>query len=163
MPCHGKVSEKYLSIYNKNDHQRQGEISSTEGVTQGDPLAMAFHTVATMPLIFKLNEVNTGAAQAWFADDASAAGLCEGLRHWWDELMVSGPKFGYLPNPAKTFLLVKEEFEENAHQIFDERGITITSSGKSHLGAPLGGKTLSMDSSLQKCMNGYLKSKSCLS
>ena len=41
-----------------------GEISSTEEVTQGDPLAMAFYAVATMPLIFKLNEANTGAAQA---------------------------------------------------------------------------------------------------
>ena len=54
--------------------------------------------------------------------------------------MVSGATFGYAPNPTKTFLLVKEEFEENAHWIFNETRITITSSGQSHLGASLGGE-----------------------
>ena len=52
--------------------------------------------------------------------------------------MVSGATFGHAPNPTKTFLLVKEEFEENAHRIFNEMRITITLSGQSHLGAPLG-------------------------
>ena len=64
--------------------------------------------------------------------------------------MVSGPKFGYLPTPTTTFLLVKEEFEENAHWIFDETGITITSSGKSHLGALLRGEDF---------VNGFISAK----
>ena len=50
-----------------------GEVLfSSEGTTQGDPLAMAMFAIATIPLIDQLNESNS-VNQVWFADDATAA------------------------------------------------------------------------------------------
>ncbi len=57
---------------------------------------------------------------------------------WWDELCVSGPKYGYYPKPSKTVLIVKQEHEAYANQIFNGTGIEITTSGQRHLGAVLG-------------------------
>ena len=75
--------------------------------TQGDPLAMAMYAVSTIPLINRLS--NENAKQAWYADDASAAGNIHALRHWWDHLVELGPDYGYHPNAPKTWLIVKEE------------------------------------------------------
>ena len=57
-----------------------GEISSTEGTTQGDPLAMAMYALAILPLIHKLKSISLDVKQVWYADDATGAGTCEGLR-----------------------------------------------------------------------------------
>ena len=46
-------------------------IKSSEGTTQGDPLAMPMYALATIPLIKRLNQ---GANQVWYADDAAAMG-----------------------------------------------------------------------------------------
>ena len=59
-----------------------GEISSTEGTTQGDPLAMAMYALAIVPLIHKLRNNSPEVKQVWYADDAMGAGSCEGLRQW---------------------------------------------------------------------------------
>ena len=48
-----------------------GETSSTEGTTQGDPLAMAMYTLAISPLIHQLRDNCPGVQQVWFADDAT--------------------------------------------------------------------------------------------
>jgi len=44
-------------------------LYSEEGTTQGDPLAMPFYALATVPLIKKLVAPVT---QIWYADDAAA-------------------------------------------------------------------------------------------
>ena len=44
-----------------------GEISSTEGTTQGDPLAMAMYALAIVPLIHKLRHSSPDVKQAWYA------------------------------------------------------------------------------------------------
>ena len=59
-----------------------GEISSCEGTTQGDPFAMAMYSLAITPLIRKLNENHPQAKQVWYADDATAAGSCNNLKNW---------------------------------------------------------------------------------
>ena len=51
-----------------------GEIDSSEGTTQGDPLAIAMYALAVRPLIDKLRDAEPSAKQVWFADDATAAG-----------------------------------------------------------------------------------------
>ncbi len=74
-----------------------GEIESTEGTTQGDPLAMAMYALAVTPLIHRLREETPDAKQVWFADDATGAGRLRALT-------TIDPEIGYFPNATKTHL-----------------------------------------------------------
>ena len=112
------------------------KIMSKEGITQGDPMAMALYALATTPLIEDLEM--SSVTQIWFTDDASAGGKLESLRKWWDSLVVKGSGFGYLPNAPKTCLIVKESYLERAAQWFNGTDIEITTEGHRHLGAALG-------------------------
>ena len=71
-------------------------LFSQEGITQGDPLAMAMYALAVTPLINKLQDPNV--KQVWFADDASASARLHLLRNWWDALLKHGTAYGYFPN-----------------------------------------------------------------
>ena len=119
-------------------------IHSSEGTTQGDNCAMAFYAISTVPIIRSLaNEnvdpVNEKCKQAWFADDASAAGKLMGILKWWNKLVEVGPRYGYFPNPNKCVLIVKSEsMKEKANEIFGKFGIQITCRGQRHLGAIVG-------------------------
>ena len=55
-------------------------ILSQEGTTQGNPLAMPFYALSTVPLISKLT--SSQARQVWYADDASAFGSIREVRAW---------------------------------------------------------------------------------
>ena len=101
-----------------------GEIASTEGTTQGDPLAMAMYALAITPLIDQQRASCPEVQQAWYADDATGASTCRGLRQWWNELAGGGPSFGYYPNASKTYLVVKEEHEESAKEVFADTDVT---------------------------------------
>ena len=74
------------------------ELRSSEGTTQGDPLAMSLYAISLQPLITRL-QVRSAASQCWYADDAAGCGSLGDVKTWWDELMVSGPPLGYFPNP----------------------------------------------------------------
>ena len=113
-------------------------ILSKEGVTQGDPLAMAMYAVAITPLTYHLNEENL--KQVWFADDASAAGKLASLKSWWNNMRKIGPDYGYFPNSSKTCLIVKEEHLGEAKQLSHETGVKITHDGKSYLGSAFGSR-----------------------
>ena len=52
----------------------EGELSSTEGTTRGNPLAMAMYAIAVTPLINHLHQLQPDISQVWYADDATAAG-----------------------------------------------------------------------------------------
>ncbi|CAB4003404.1 Hypothetical predicted protein, partial [Paramuricea clavata] len=69
------------------------EIVSAEGTTQGDPLAMAFYAISTLPLTTSLQAAST-VKQCWFADDASGAGRVTQIKDWWDALNTLGPNLG---------------------------------------------------------------------
>ena len=47
-------------------------------------------------------------SQVWYADDAAVARKIDRLCEWWSQLASQGPKFGYFPNAAKTWLVTKE-------------------------------------------------------
>ena len=48
--------------------------------------------------------------------------------------------YGYFPNAAKTWLIVKPERLDEAKQQFAGTGVSITVEGKRHLGAALGSR-----------------------
>ena len=118
-----------------------GEIASTEGTTQGDPLAMAMYALAITPLIHQLSSRCSGVQQVWFADDATGASTCTNLKSWWNELSTQGPAFGYYPNRSNTYLVINQEHEASARQFFDDTDVHITIEGKRHLGAAIGSRT----------------------
>ena len=57
------------------------ELKSTEGTTQGDPLAMSFYAISLQPLITHLN-LSSNAKQCWYADHITCAGSLKELRKW---------------------------------------------------------------------------------
>ena len=128
----------------------EGELLSTEGTTQGDPLAMAMYALAVVPLIRQLRHAVSEVSQAWFADDATAAGSLSSLLQWWQHLSSIGPKFGYFPNALKTVLIVKPEYFIDAKSIFADTNIQITDQGQRHLGAALGSRTYAKEYVTQK-------------
>ena len=110
-------------------------LLSREGTTQGDPLAMSMYSVGILPLI---HHVSGDVKQVWYADDATAAGKLSNLnlREWWDNLVSSGPDFGYFVNASKTSLVVKEGHLADAeHKCSNfHRGKTTSWSSLRHRG-----------------------------
>ena len=109
-----------------------------EGTTQGDPLAMPMFALATIPLIETLQNTVSDVHQVWYADDASGSRKLSLLRVWWDQLNFLGPKFGYYPNAAKTWLVVKDNFSAAAADVFANTGVKITSGGRPYLYVSIG-------------------------
>ena len=118
------------------------ELSSREGTTQGDPVAMAIYAVAIIPLILMLVEAsvaqNHATISAGFADDLTAAGKIDELLFWWKKLCSLGPDFGYYPEATKSWLITKQRFETVARNTFRDSKVNITIEGKRHLGATIG-------------------------
>ena len=102
---------------------------------------MVIYALAISPLIDQLRTRCPNVQQVWFADDATGAASCSNLRSWWDTLSSRGPAFGYHPNASKTYLVVKQEHETSARQLFADTEVHITLQGKRHLGAAIGSKS----------------------
>ncbi|MEJ1872765.1 hypothetical protein, partial [Escherichia coli] len=73
-----------------------------------------------------------------YADDLTGAGKTTDLRKWWDLVTEHGPKIGYSPNAAKSVLIVKPEFHEQAVHAFGGTEVRVTMEGERHLGALIG-------------------------
>jgi hypothetical protein len=121
-------------IFLKSNDQTH-ELSSDEGTTQGDPLAMAMYAISIAPLA---KEGQPLSQQVWFADDAAGADTLARLRKWYDFLLSRGPLYGYFPQPKKCILVVKEDKLAEAQELFIGTGVVITAAGARHLGGALG-------------------------
>ena len=113
-------------------------VWSREGTCQGDPLAMAFYALATMPLIKQLSIDCPGTGSLWYADNAAAGDKCESLHALWESLAANGPDYGYFPNASKRILLVKPSAEQETRRIFAETGVQIRTDGVRYLGGCIG-------------------------
>ena len=120
-----------------------GEISSKEGTTQGDPVAMIIYAIAIIPLILMLVDLSDNASEipvksAGYADDIAAGGKITKLKNWWLKMCEIGPKFGYFPESSKSWLIVKDTAVTIAAEVFGDTKINITSEGRRFLGGMLG-------------------------
>lgn len=119
------------------------EISSAEGTTQGDPIAMAIYATATIPLFLLILEVtdklpNKTTKSVAYADDLAAGGILKNLKEWWIQLIQYGPAFGYHPQAPKCWLIVKPNCVDAESKLFADTGVKITTDGRKHLGAAIG-------------------------
>ena len=88
-------------------------LLSEEEVTQGDPLSMMLHAVAILSLIHLLKNPKRW-TQNWYADDSACVATLPSLHAWFSQLLSRGPAFGYLPQPAKTVLVVGPTYVNQA-------------------------------------------------
>ena len=126
-----------LFICDRNTNRCE-KITSEEGTTQGDPVAMAMYAIGLSKLQSKINYVNTEVKQVAYADDLAGAGNIKKLRKWWDLVLKHGPPQGYLPNASKSVLIVKPEHFQEATETFIHTGVRITVEGERHLGSVIG-------------------------
>jgi hypothetical protein len=110
---------------------------SREGVTQGDPLSMFLYGIAILPLIRRCKMDEPECIQAWYADDSSAVGRLKRIRQWLDVLLADGPSFGYYPEAAKSYLIVRPRYLALAKSIFAGVPVQIVQ-GQRFLGGYVG-------------------------
>ena len=113
-------------------------ITSEEGTTQGDPVAMAMYAIGLAKLQSKICHERTEVKQVAYADDLAGAGKIEKLRKWWDLILEQGPPQGYNPNARKSVLIVKPDCFQEAVEAFEDTGVRITVEGDRHLGSVIG-------------------------
>ena len=104
---------------------------------------MAIYGIGVTPLNNMLIEILSNECSAdvnvmAYTDDFSAAGNLKDLRRWWSVLTEIGPKFGYYPEPTKTWPIVKPCASEKVESVFFGTKIKITTEGRRYFGGSLG-------------------------
>ena len=120
----------------------------------GNPASYESYALAITPLISRLNELQEDVSQVWFVDDATAAASCHNLRSWWDQLSIIGPQYSHHPIASKTFLVVINEYEDEAKTIFGDTTISVTTRSKRHLRAAVRSRTSPSNMSVAKLKSG---------
>ena len=126
-----------LYICDRNTNRCE-TITSEEGTTQGDPVAMAMYAIGLAKLQSKICHERTEVKQVAYADDLARAGKIKKLRKWWDLILEQGPPQGYNPNARKSVLIVKPDCFQEAVEAFENTGVRITVEGDRHLGSVIG-------------------------
>ena len=93
-------------------------ILSIEGVTQGDPLAMALYSIALLPLIEHLRREHPRVLQPWYSDDGAIRGTGCDVVACFHELCHVGPQYGYFPGQEKSWAVCAQEDQPELRRIF---------------------------------------------
>ena len=107
------------------------KIASRVRTAQGDPVSIAIYSLEVTPLINMLidkllSEDSVNVTVMAYADDSSAAGNLQDLKRWWSVLTEISLKFGYYPEPTKTWQVVKRCVSEKVESAFFGTKIKIT-------------------------------------
>ena len=89
-------------------------------------------------MINLLHHHHPNVSQAWFAEDATAAGQLTPLLQWWKQLLSLGPLYGNHSNAPKRYFIVKPQLYDSAKQLFQDTNVQITCHDQRHLGAAIG-------------------------
>ena len=58
------------------------QLQSTEGIAQGENLAMYFYVISTVQIQQKIRFCVSDVKQVWLADDVTVAGSLKSLKNW---------------------------------------------------------------------------------
>ena len=105
-------------------------------------VAMPVYDLSVVPLLLMVLEINNSktnsdAKMVAYADDFFAAGSISSLKYWLDTLCELGPKFGYFPEPTKSWVIEKSNCYDKTIHIFKYTYIQIKVQGKRRLDAAL--------------------------
>ena len=120
-----------------SDGENHEILLSREGTTQGDSAAMDMYSCSLMPFVRKIS-VTEGVITIFYADDGTGLGRLNRVAEWWSKVKEDGPAYGYYPDPGKSWLVVKEDLEDQAKEVFPD--VNITSTGHRYLGSYIGNK-----------------------
>ena len=116
--------------------RRPGQVAlillSREGVTQGDPMAMAVYGIALIPLADRLRKESPNVLQPWYADDAAMQGPPAEVVDCFALLCKIGPMFGYFPAPAKSFYICPLATVAKAKAAFSAAGMDSVKDCRGH-------------------------------
>ena len=90
-------------------------------------MSMLTFAVGTLPLIQQLKDFDRW-VQIWYANDTFAIGDISLLHDWIKHLMKIGLRFGYFPEPLKSYLVVNESLVSCAEDLFHDVGVKVVTS-----------------------------------
>ena len=73
-----------------------------------------------------------------YADDSACASILKEIVLWLKLLIAEGPKYGYHPEPDKSYLIVHPDWVEEANKLFCEFKVNVVI-GHHFLGGFVGG------------------------
>jgi hypothetical protein len=110
-------------------------ILSREGVAQGCSLSMNLCGVALLSLLKRMHEAVPDALAPAYTDDTAAAGKAMHNAACLSYLLLHGARYGYFPDPGKSWYVCKVEDEAVARQAFKANDLDIQySRGQRYLG-----------------------------
>jgi hypothetical protein len=89
---------------------------------------VAYSILVLLPLTHLIKEAFQAVDQPWYANDAGAGAKLAGIQAYFKSLQVEGPKHGYIPEPSKSIMIVKEHNHEKAEIYFKDLGFTVITS-----------------------------------
>ena len=132
---------RHWSVCFLQDKPRENKfvIYSKEGTLQGDVFGAVIYGVGMLPLAEGMRVAIPQTLQPWFADDSASAGRAAHNAACLNYLIENGPRYGYYPNPAKSWYICKEEDEPKALAAFEQFNLPIQMTrGHTYLGGFIG-------------------------
>jgi len=121
-------------------------LVNREGIAQGCSLSMNLYGVALLPLLKRMRVAVPDALAPACADNAAAAGKAVHNAACLSYLLPHGHRYGYFPEPGKSWYICKAEDEAVARQAFEANGLDIQySRGQRYLGGFIGSNASKVD------------------
>jgi hypothetical protein len=148
--CWTKASRFAFNRYRHQNivfvHNRPGKPPITilfrEGIAQGCSLSMNLYGVSLLPLFKRMHEAVPDALAPAYADDTATADKAMHNAACLSYLLRHGPRYGYFPDPRKSWYICMVEDEVVARQAFEANDLDIqNSSGQRYLGGFISGAT----------------------
>ena len=110
----------------------------TEGITQGDNLAMSFYALVAAEMQNHLRIIASEVKQVWLVHDVTGARTLESFKKWWIIILEIDVHYGYYVkvNPglfSKTKHFWKKKKQKKTESLFSDNKINITTEGKRYL------------------------------
>ena len=105
-----------------------------KGTIQVDPTTMATYAIGLTLLLDDLQSISSGTKHVAFADDLTVAQKIISNQTVVQPFTSQGTIRDCYPKPAKSYIIVKHQYEQNKKQFFSVININFTVSGAKYLG-----------------------------